>query len=99
MPGTVSRNSAIELHTHPRCYRLFWRSACHLFNPRFQHYFWKRQKREELRRAIVAEVNRLAAEFQSNYLFKGHVENTPERALTYASEGFRRALNDDLYPL
>jgi hypothetical protein len=52
--------------------------------PRFQHYFWKRQKREEIRLGVVTEVNRLAAEFQSNYLFKDHVENTPERAYTFA---------------
>jgi hypothetical protein len=31
--------------------------------PRFQHYFWKRQGREELRFAVATEVNRLAAEF------------------------------------
>ena len=52
--------------------------------PRLQHYFWKRQKREELRLAVVTDVNRLAAEFQSNYLFKDHIEDTSERALRFA---------------
>ena len=52
--------------------------------PRLQHYFWKRQKREELRLAVVTEVNRLAAEFQSNYLFKDHIEDTSERGLRFA---------------
>jgi hypothetical protein len=36
--------------------------------PRFQHHFWKRQKREGIRRAIATEVNRLAAEFKTSYL-------------------------------
>jgi hypothetical protein len=40
--------------------------------PRLQHYFWKRQKREEIRLGIVTEVNRLAAEFIMN-CFGRHV--------------------------
>jgi hypothetical protein len=51
---------------------------------RFQHYFWKRQKREEIRLTVVTEVNRLAAEFKSNYLFEDLVETTSERTLTFA---------------
>jgi hypothetical protein len=51
--------------------------------PRLQHRFWKRQKREEIRLGIVTDVNRLAAEFNTNYLFKDHVEITPERTLTF----------------
>jgi hypothetical protein len=43
-------------------------------NPRFQHHFWKRQKREELRLAVVTEVNRLSAEFKVRYLFTSHFE-------------------------
>jgi hypothetical protein len=34
-----------------------------LLTPRFQHYFWKRQRREELRFTVVTEVNKLAAQF------------------------------------
>lgn len=52
--------------------------------PRFQHYFWKRQKREEIRLSVVTEVNRLAAEFTINYFFKDNDENTPEVAFTFA---------------
>ena len=37
--------------------------------PRLQHYFWKRQKREGIRLTAGTEVNRLAAEFKSDYLF------------------------------
>jgi hypothetical protein len=49
-----------------------------------QHYFWKRQKREELRLSAVAEVNKLAAEFQTRYLFKDMVEDTTESLLAFA---------------
>jgi hypothetical protein len=52
--------------------------------PRFQHYCWKRQKREELRLAVITEINRLAAAFQTSYLFKGTVENTPESLIAFA---------------
>jgi hypothetical protein len=49
-----------------------------------QHFFWKHQKREELRLAVVTEVNRLAAEFKTSYLLKDMVENTTERLLAFA---------------
>jgi hypothetical protein len=51
--------------------------------PRFQHYFWKRQKREELRLAVVAEANKLAAQFKSHYLFSDQIESNLEQALTF----------------
>jgi hypothetical protein len=44
------------------------------FNPRFQHYFWKRQKWEELRLAVIAEVNQLVAEFKMSYFLKRHYQ-------------------------
>jgi hypothetical protein len=53
-------------------------------NPRFQHYFWKRQKREELRLAVVKEVNRLSAEFRVHYLYKDQIEYTPEQSVTFS---------------
>jgi hypothetical protein len=37
-------------------------------NPRFQHRFWKRQQREEMRFKVANEVNRLIAEYGVNYL-------------------------------
>jgi hypothetical protein len=49
--------------------------------PRFQHYFWKRQMREEIRLGVVTEVNQLAAEFKTNYLLKDMVEHTTEQLL------------------
>jgi len=48
----------------------------------WQHRFWKRQKREEMRLAEVTEVNQLAAEFKTNYLLKDMVEHTT-RAYSY----------------
>jgi hypothetical protein len=51
--------------------------------PRFQHYFWKRQKREEIRLGIATEVNRPAAEFKTSYLFKDEVENITDRARSF----------------
>jgi hypothetical protein len=36
--------------------------------PTLQHYFWKRQQREELRLAAINEVNRVAAEFITKYM-------------------------------
>jgi len=36
--------------------------------PTLQHYFWKRQRREEIRLAVVEEINRLAAEFITNHI-------------------------------
>jgi hypothetical protein len=51
--------------------------------PRLQHYFWKRQKREEIRLTVVTEVNRLAAEFNSDYMFRDRGEQTSERMLSF----------------
>jgi hypothetical protein len=51
--------------------------------PRLQHYFWKRQKREEIRLTMVTEVNRPAAEFKSDYLFRDRGEQTSERMLSF----------------
>ena len=36
--------------------------------PRLQHYFWKRQRREELRLATIKEINRLTSEFITNHI-------------------------------
>jgi len=36
--------------------------------PRLQHYFWKRQRREELRLATIQEINRLTSEFITNHI-------------------------------
>ena len=36
--------------------------------PTLQHYFWKRQRREEIRLAVVEEINKLAAEFITNHI-------------------------------
>jgi hypothetical protein len=38
--------------------------------PRLQHWFWKRQRLEEIRFAVIAEVNRLAAQFVMSYIGK-----------------------------
>jgi hypothetical protein len=51
--------------------------------PRFQHYFWKRQRREELRFAVATEVNRLAAEFIMSYLGKDMPADIPALGLTF----------------
>lgn len=52
--------------------------------PRFQHSCWTRQRREERRLAVITEVNRLAAAFQTSYLFEGIVDNTPESLIAFA---------------
>ena len=36
--------------------------------PRLQHHFWKHQRREELRLAVINEVNKLAAEYIENHM-------------------------------
>jgi hypothetical protein len=51
--------------------------------PRTQHYFWKSQKREEIRLAIVTEVNKLAADFSLSYLLKDSPEIVPPLGVTY----------------
>ena len=37
--------------------------------PRLQHHFWKNQRLTELRLAVIDELNRLMAKFESNYRF------------------------------
>jgi hypothetical protein len=51
--------------------------------PLFQHYFWKRQKREEIRLAIVTEVNKLAADFSLSYLLRDSPEIVPPLSVTF----------------
>ena len=36
--------------------------------PSLQHHFWKHRRREELRLAVINEVNKLAAEYIENYM-------------------------------
>jgi hypothetical protein len=40
--------------------------------PQLQHYFWRKQRGDELRLAAIDELNRLAAEF-----LNGHIATTP----------------------
>lgn len=51
---------------------------------RLQHYFWKSQRREELRLAAIKEINRLTAEFIAN--------STADSAFTPSQE-FLQALH------
>lgn len=39
-----------------------------MLTPTLQHYFWKRQRRDDLRFAAANEVNRVASEFIAGYL-------------------------------
>ena len=39
-----------------------------VLTPALQHYFWKRQRRDDLRFATASEVNRVASEFITRYL-------------------------------
>jgi hypothetical protein len=51
--------------------------------PCLQHYFWKRQKREEIRFTIVNEVNRLAAQFMMRCYARDMPESIPALELTF----------------
>ena len=52
-------------------------------NPRFQHRFWKRQQREEIRFKVANEVNRLIAEYGVNYLIGHEVGQAPKLEATF----------------
>jgi len=43
--------------------------------PALQHYFWKFQRREELRLATINEANRLSAEFITKYMEEGRYKD------------------------
>jgi hypothetical protein len=50
------------------------------------HFFWKRQRFEELRMAVIKEVNRLTAEFITAYInAQNHPQNWPPSNEFYQS--------------
>jgi hypothetical protein len=49
-----------------------------------QHWFWKRQRRADLRFAVVNKINELASEFAVSYVLgKDIVEESPEGLVTF----------------
>lgn len=51
---------------------------------RWQQRNWQRQRLADVRFTVITEVNRLAAEFETTYLFKDVVETTYESGLMFA---------------